>query len=100
VLRGQKLKVEYPIVEGPNYIGRADGLVHIDLTDQEPPDRVRCSSRQVLILFGNGRMSLLPLATAEEPTYLNREKVEPGEPQPLKVNDVIQIGTVQLKLVV
>jgi hypothetical protein len=100
VLRGQKPNVEYPLVEGPNYIGRADGDVNIDLTEQEPPDRVRCASRQALILFGKGQISLLALATAAEPTYLNRTEVQPGQPQPLKVHDIIQIGTVQLKLVV
>jgi len=33
-------------------------------------------------------------------TYLNRTRFFPGQKLPLKPNDVIQIGNVQLKLVV
>jgi len=40
VLRGQKRNAEYPLFEGPNFVGRADEKpVDVDLEDQEPPDR-------------------------------------------------------------
>jgi pSer/pThr/pTyr-binding forkhead associated (FHA) protein len=31
-------------------------------------------------------------------TYVNRTKVYPGQKRPLNINDVVQIGTVQMKL--
>jgi pSer/pThr/pTyr-binding forkhead associated (FHA) protein len=31
-------------------------------------------------------------------TFVNRSRIEPGQKRPLKVNDVIQIGTVQMRL--
>jgi hypothetical protein len=100
VIRGQKRAVEYPIYEGQNYIGRADEKpVDIDLEDQEPPDRIWSSRQHALIMFENGRLTLEDLNSSNG-TFLNRAKIYPGQPQPLKVNDVIQIGTVQLKLVV
>jgi pSer/pThr/pTyr-binding forkhead associated (FHA) protein len=98
VIRGQKVNHIFPIYEGPNYIGRADEQpVDIDLEDQEPPDRIWCSRQHALILFESGSLTLEDLNSSNG-TYLNRQRVYPGQPQPLKTNDVIQIGTVQLKV--
>jgi pSer/pThr/pTyr-binding forkhead associated (FHA) protein len=100
VLRGLKRNVEYPLYEGQNYIGRADEKpVDIDLEDQEPPDRVWSSRQHALIIFENGSLTLEDLNSSNG-TFLNRNKIYPAQPQKLKPNDVIQIGTVQLKLVV
>src|SRR5262249_15498945 len=100
VLRGQKRAVEDPIYEGQNYVGRADEKpVDIDLEDQEPPDRIWSSRQHALIMLENGRMTIEDLNSSNG-TFLNRAKIYPGQPQALKINDVIQIGTVQLKLVV
>jgi hypothetical protein len=100
VLRGQKRQVEYPLYEGQNFIGRADEKpVDIDLEDQEPPDRIWSSRQHAVITFENGRMTIEDLNSSNG-TFVNRAKIYPAQPQPLKVNDVIQIGTVQLKLIV
>jgi len=100
VLRGQRRNAEYPIYGGQNFIGRADEKpVDIDLEDQEPPDRVWCSRQHALITFENSKLTLEDLNSSNG-TYLNRARVYPGQPQPLKANDVIQIGNVQLKVVV
>jgi pSer/pThr/pTyr-binding forkhead associated (FHA) protein len=100
VQRGQKRNVEYPIYEGLNFIGRADEKpVDIDLEDQEPPDRVWCSRQHACIKFEADTLTLEDLNSANG-TYLNRGRVYPGQPQPLKPSDVIQIGNVQLKVVV
>ncbi len=100
VLRGQKRNVEYPVYEGLNFIGRADEKpVDIDLEDQEPPDRVWCSRQHALIRFEDSPLFLEDLNSANG-TYLNRARVYPGQKQALKVNDVIQIGNVQLKVIV
>jgi pSer/pThr/pTyr-binding forkhead associated (FHA) protein len=98
VLRGQKRNVEYPIYEGLNFIGRADEKpVDIDLEDQEPPDRVWCSRQHACISFENSEMAIEDLNSANG-TYVNRTRVYPGNKRPLNVNDIIQIGNVQLKV--
>lgn len=100
VMRGQKIGVEFPIYADDNYIGRADEKpVDIDLEDQEPPDRVWTSRQHAVIHFDSaaGTITLEDLNSSNG-TYVNRTKVYPGQPRPLNVGDVIQIGTVHLKL--
>jgi hypothetical protein len=98
VLRGLKINVEYPVYEGNNFIGRADEKpVDIDLDDQEPPDRVWSSRQHALIVFENNELQLEDLNSANG-TFVNRTRVYPGQKRGLQPNDVIQVGTVQLKL--
>ncbi len=100
VLRGQKRNVEYPIYEGLNFIGRADEKpVDIDLEDQEPPDRIWCSRQHACLSFENNEMFLEDLNSANG-TYVNRTRIYPGQKRQLAPNDIIQIGNVQLKVVV
>jgi hypothetical protein len=100
VLRGQKRNVEYPIYEGLNFIGRADEKpVDIDLEDQEPPDRIWCSRQHACLSFENNEMALEDLNSANG-TYVNRTRIYPGQKRALAPNDIIQIGNVQLKVVV
>ena len=50
VVRGQKPKVEFPILGGLNFVGRADDKpVDIDLEDQENPERVWASRQHAVI---------------------------------------------------
>jgi len=98
VLRGQKRNVEYPIYEGSNFLGRADEKpVDIDLEEQEPPDRIWCSRQHACIHWEDGQLLLEDLNSANG-TYVNRTRVYPGQKRPLAVNDVLQIGNVQLKV--
>jgi hypothetical protein len=100
VMRGQKIGVEFPIYPDDNFIGRADEKpVDIDLEDQEPPDRVWTSRQHAVIRFNEaaGTIEVEDLNSSNG-TYVNRNKVYPGQPRPLNVGDVIQIGTVHLKL--
>jgi hypothetical protein len=100
VLRGLKRNVEYPIYEGHNFIGRADEKpVDIDLDDQEPPDRVWSSRQHALVTFENGKIVIEDLNSSNG-TFVNRTRIYPGQKRDLAVNDVIQIGTVQMKLIV
>jgi len=100
VIRGQRMQVEYPLYEGDNYLGRADEkAVDIDLEDQEPPDRVWSSRQHALITYENGQLTLEDLNSTNG-TFVNRMRVHPGQKRPLHVNDVIQIGTVHLKVMV
>jgi hypothetical protein len=100
VLRGQKRNVEYPIYEGLNFIGRADEKpVDIDLEDQEPPDRIWCSRQHACISFENDHLAIEDLNSANG-TYVNRGRIYPGQKRPLAANDIVQIGNVQMKVVV
>jgi pSer/pThr/pTyr-binding forkhead associated (FHA) protein len=99
VLRGQKRNVEYPVYEGLNFIGRADEKpVDIDLEEQEPPDRIWCSRQHACISFEDNVLHVEDLNSANG-TYVNRTRVYPGQKRPLSVNDIIQIGNVQLKVI-
>jgi FHA domain len=98
VIRGIKMGVQYPIYEGQNYIGRADEKpVDIDLEDQEPPDRIWSSRQHALIMCENGNLVIEDLNSSNG-TFVNRGRVFPGQKQLLKDGDVIQIGTVQMKI--
>jgi hypothetical protein len=100
VLRGRKPNVDYPIYADLNFIGRADEKpVDIDLEEQEDPNRIWCSRQHALITYENDELTLEDLNSANG-TYVNRTRVYPGQKKPLNVNDVIQIGTVQLKVMV
>jgi hypothetical protein len=100
VLRGQKRNVEYPVYEGLNFVGRADEKpVDIDLEEQEPPDRIWCSRQHACISFEENQLQIEDLNSANG-TYVNRTRVYPGQKRPLAINDVIQIGNVQLKVLV
>lgn len=99
VVRGLRLNWEYPIHEGRNFIGRADQQpVDIDLQPQEPDDRVWASRQHALIECNGGSMTIEDLNTANG-TYVNRERVPPGQKRKLQTTDVIQIGEVQLKVI-
>jgi hypothetical protein len=98
VLRGLKIGAEYPIYEGLNFIGRADEKpVDIDLEDQEPPERIWSSRQHACIAFEGGVLTIEDLNSSNG-TFVNRTRVYPGQKRQLNVNDVIQIGTVQLKV--
>jgi len=98
VLRGQRPNVEYPIYDGHNFIGRADEKpVDIDLEDQEPPDRIWSSRQHALITFEENALVIEDLNSSNG-TFVNRARIYPGQKTPLKLNDVIQIGTVQMKV--
>jgi pSer/pThr/pTyr-binding forkhead associated (FHA) protein len=98
VMRGQRLNAEYPIYEGDNYIGRADEKpVDVDLEDQEPPDRIWSSRQHALLTYENGQLAIEDLNSLNG-TFVNRTRVTPGQKRPLQVNDLIQIGTVHLKV--
>ena len=100
VLRGQKRNVEYPIFDGPNFLGRADEKpVDIDLEEQEPPDRVWCSRQHACVFWESNELAIEDLNSANG-TYVNRTRVYPGAKRALTVNDIIQIGNVQLKVVI
>lgn len=98
VIRGQRMNVEYQLFEGDNYIGRTDEQpVDVDLEEQEPPDRIWSSRQHAVIHIENGSMTIEDLNSLNG-TFVNRMKIPGGQKKPLGVNDVIQIGTVQMRV--
>ena len=100
VQRGLKIGDEYPVFAGENYIGRADEKpVDVDLTFQDPEDRVWCSRQHALLVFDEdtGALTIEDLNSSNG-TFVNRERVYPGQPRQLFVGNTIQIGTVHMKI--
>jgi hypothetical protein len=100
VQRGLKVGEEYNVFAGENYVGRADEKpVDIDLTFQEPEDRVWCSRQHALIVYDDatGTLTVEDLNSSNG-TFVNRERVYPGQPRQLFVGNTIQIGTVHMRV--
>jgi pSer/pThr/pTyr-binding forkhead associated (FHA) protein len=92
------MDLQYPIYPGKNYVGRMDDKpVDIDLTDQESEERVWASRQHAVITFEDGNLAVEDLNSLNG-TFVNRNRVHPGEVKQLSANDVIQIGTVHLKV--
>jgi pSer/pThr/pTyr-binding forkhead associated (FHA) protein len=100
VLRGVKINAEYPIYEGRNTIGRfADKPVDIDLMTQESVEQIWCSRQHAVIIFEKGIIAIEDLNSLNG-TWVNGARIHPKQPRQLRPGDVVQIGTVQMKLVV
>lgn len=100
VLRGRRAGEEYPLFDGRNVVGRfADEPVDIDLTRQEADGQVWSSRRHAAVTVADGLVLVEDLHSLNG-TWVNGGRVYRGQPRPLKPGDVVQIGTVQLRLVV
>jgi hypothetical protein len=99
VVRGQRMDQTYPLFAGKNYLGRTDDKpVDIDLEDQESADRIWTSRQHAVITFENGKLTVEDLNSLNG-TFVNRTRVHPGQVRELNENDVVQVGTVHLKVV-
>jgi hypothetical protein len=99
VVRGQRMDVQYPLYPGKNYLGRTDDKpVDIDLEDQEAQDRIWTSRQHAVITFDEGKLTVEDLNSLNG-TFVNRNRVHPGQVKELQPNDVIQVGTVHMKVV-
>jgi len=98
VLRGRQKDKEYILIPGRNLVGRNDAKpVDIDLEPQEDPSKVWVSRQHAVIYVTDG--ILIEDLNSSNGTYVNRERIFPGQKQNLKPGDLIQIGSVQLKLI-
>ncbi len=97
---GPSANVQFPLYEGNNFIGRSDeDPVDIDLEDLEPPDRIFASRQHALVVYDPlADEVILEDLNSSNGTFLNRDRVQPGFPKPMRVGDVIQIGTLHLTL--
>ncbi len=97
VLRGLRRDVEYPLHEGPNYVGRPDHLsVDVNLECQEPPERIHSSRRHAVVAREDDALTI-EYQNSSTGTFVNRVRLSPGESHPLNENDVIRIGSVHLQ---
>jgi pSer/pThr/pTyr-binding forkhead associated (FHA) protein len=87
------------VIREPAYHAPQDAVRRTgrDIEDQEPPDRIWSSRQHALITCENASLRIEDLNSANG-TYVNRNRVLPGQQLELKANDVIQIGTVQLQV--
>ena len=99
VLRGVRIGVEYPVYEGRNTVGRfADKPVDIDLVSQESTEQIWCSRQHAAVVFEKGDVLIEDLNSLNG-TWVNGVRIHAGQPRLLRAGDVVQIGTVQMKLV-
>jgi hypothetical protein len=100
VLRGLRIGLEYPIYEGRNTIGRfADKPVDIDMMNQESDEQIWCSRQHAVVLF-DGSVVAIEDCNSLNGTWLNGQRVGAGQRRAMKSGDVLQVGTVQMKLVI
>jgi hypothetical protein len=98
VVRGLNTSVEYPIYEGPNFIGRFDeNPVDIDLTPQEAEDNPWASRQHACVSYENGGLFIEDLGSVNG-TFVNKNKITKGEKVALKNGDYVQTGTVMFKV--
>jgi len=100
LVRGERLGTVYPILEGKNIVGRTvNQPVDIDLTGMERQEQVWTSRQHALITF-DGRAIVLEDLKSLNGTFVNRVKLHPGQQRALQPNDIIQVGTVQLRVLI
>lgn len=98
VVRGRDPGRLYTLRPGEVVLGSAPGPVGaIDLSDQEGGGPRRMAGRQALLDSTQGRWTIRDL---ESPggTFVNRQRVLPGQARALEAGDLIQLGGVQLKV--
>jgi hypothetical protein len=100
VIRGLKINAEYPLYPGANYLGRtAERPADIDLTGLEAPEQVWSSRQHAVVHSDEGVLSVEDLNSLNG-TFVNRARLHAGKKYQLKDGDVIQIGTVQLRVTI
>jgi hypothetical protein len=100
VLRGTRIGAEFPIYDGRNTIGRfADKPVDIDLVSQETAEQIWCSRQHAVLVFEKGLVVIEDLNSLNG-TWVNGVRIHAGQARQLRAGDVVQIGTVQMKLVI
>jgi hypothetical protein len=98
VLRGMRIGAEFPVYEGRNTVGRfADKPVDIDLVSQESVEQVWCSRQHAVLAFEKAQVAIEDLNSLNG-TWVNGVRIHAGQPRVLRHGDVVQIGTVQMKL--
>lgn len=99
VVKGREIGREYPVGPGRHVLGNAiNGEPGIDLSTQEGASPRRMAGRQAVVEATAEGLSLRDL---ESPggTFVNRQRLLADRPRPLEAGDIVQVGSVQLKVV-
>lgn len=98
VVRGNSIGRRYVLVGQTITLGnRLNGALGIDLSTEEGSGPRKMSGRHALIERAGSGLSLRDLDTPGG-TFVNRQRVLPGQARALQSGDVVQLGGVQLKL--
>ncbi|HWE39583.1 MAG TPA: FHA domain-containing protein [Isosphaeraceae bacterium] len=99
VVRGKDEGRRYALDGGELVLGNAlAGAPGIDLADQEGSSPKKMAARQARLECSAGVVALRDLGSPGG-TFVNRQRVLANQARPLNPGDVIQLGGVQLKLV-
>jgi hypothetical protein len=97
VVRGAEVGRRFLLPAGETVAGNAlNGLPGLDLASQESGPR-RMAGRQARFQCAGGSLTLFDLGSPGG-TFVNRERLIPFQPRPLKPGDVIQMASVQLRV--
>ncbi len=98
VVRGRNIGRRYQVGTGETPIGNAlAGAAGFDLADQESNSPRRMAGRHACLTAAGEALSIRDL---ESPggTFVNRQRLLPGQVRPLQPGDLIQLGAVQLEV--
>ncbi len=99
IVRGREAGRSYALTGSETVLGNAlAGGAGIDLADQEGDSPRRMAGRQAVVATVPTGLAVRDLDSPGG-TFVNRQRVLPGQSQPLRSGDVIQIGGVQLRVV-
>ena len=99
VVRGRQVGRIYPLGAGPSVLGASlNGAPGIDLSAEEGPSPRKMAAKQAQVECASGSLSLRDLDSPGG-TFVNRQRVLPDQPRRLESGDVIQLGSVQLKVI-
>ncbi len=99
VVRGRDVGHRYALSGMATVLGNAlGGMPGIDLSGQEGTSPRRMAPRQAQIEANNGSLAIRDLDSPGG-TFVNRQRILPGQARPLADGDVIQLGGVQLRVV-
>lgn len=99
VVEGQAANAVFLLREGKNLIGRGNEQhpVDINLVSQEPTSRTSVSRKHAVIHVQGGQLSIEDVGSSWG-TVVNNILVRRGMVHPLRENDLIRLGDIQLKL--
>ncbi len=98
VVRGRDVGKLYALTKGEVVLGNAPDGSALDLSDQEGASPRRMAARQAQLECSSKGLTLRDLDSPGG-TFVNRQRVLPGQSRTLRPGDLIQLGGVQLKVV-
>jgi len=98
VVKGRVAGRSYALGGPETILGNAlGGGAGIDLSDQEGDSPRRMAPRQAVVESTRTGLALRDLDSPGG-TFVNRQRILPGQAKPLQNGDVIQVGSVQLRV--